>query len=316
MDAAQVMAQIPAIPASPCYTDTMSIRLYQQQLSRFHNTVSKELKWRKEKERKNREGLETAMKANMAKQYGLDQGDVQRMENMKNMSKEQREKLRKEMADKMMLQSKTGMTSVEDVTGIKDAKSKEGKTAYAKSLAKPMEAEKVGDSVNNAKETARIKKLKNLVEEQQYLIKMLNAVETKYEKQYWELENDPFKLDKEREIKEKDSLLVDYDMKGGAPPNPYREHIRLLKIIMCDALTPKFVKITNEYIAAISSKLTQYARLEVLTDEIFKLQNNVNESPMVPGLLQLEKIAQCTGGLGGVFKYRPPEYVEQNTIEE
>jgi hypothetical protein len=303
LDPSSVMAKAPAIPGNLCAVDTASMSMFTNGLVEFNRILDQEKLLRKHREADLKERLEKDIKNKMAKQYGLSQADVQKSENMSKMTKEQRDKMRKEMAEKMMQQSGGSMTSVEDVTGIKDVKTKKGQTAYAKNLVKPMEAEKAANPEKAAADAAKAKKLATLADEQQSLLKSLGAMEAKYERQLWDLDHEPTKSSMEKKMKWYDSCLGAYNTSGGKPPNPYSQPLIDLKKEYCSEFTPRFVEIINYYIAAVSEKLTQYARLEQLDDEIFKLQNGTNESPVVPGLLRLDKITQCTLPLNSINKY-------------
>ncbi len=245
----------------------------------------------------------------LAAEYGLSNSDIQKMKNKK-LSKEEK----KAIADKMM-QEKIGM-SMAEISKLKSM-SKEGKKQWAEAFATQQQANLSGNPDSNKTEEQvamekRIGKDNNTLElakEQQMLMNKIAA-------------SDKIFANKMNQFLKDDSIYVAQLRKGLKPleakmnglPGPSEEEAKSIKRSMktlwtayCGKSSPKYIDILGQSLTDLKANISNFDRLEELSELLGSQTIGLNASPNSKGLMQIEAVKSYASLLLNTFKYGASE---------
>ncbi|HEX2976329.1 MAG TPA: hypothetical protein VHO68_10350 [Bacteroidales bacterium] len=295
-----MLMKIPAV-RSVCGMRTADKDKYISTIRDAEKTIDNELLQRRKEQKSKQEGYEKQAQANVAAQYGISQADIEKMKNSKNLSKEEREKQRREMADKMMMNS--GGITMGEIDQIK------GDTAAQKAWAEGYSTQKMAeqsyDPEATQKEQKHNKNMFDLVSEQKRLTDSLSAAESKYFKQFDELDQNKMRP---VELAEIDSLrsemykLMGVDYGQGGEIEALFASIKSKSIAYCNKYSSQYNDILEGYYKFTKSSIPAWNRLQEITLNITQQQTGVSIQEK-KGTMALECLQRYIGKLESIDKY-------------
>lgn len=294
---------IPKIPdiQSVCGMGMEEKDRYMAQISDASGVLDDELYERRMERKANEKKFEQQAKANVATEYGLSAADMAKMENMKNMSKAERDRTRREMADKMAMN--TGGISMQEIDNIK------GDTAAMRSWGQSYGTQKMAeasvDPQKAQKEQQQNQNMYDLVTLQKKLVDSLNSAEGKYFRKFDELEQDPLIVTLRKEI---DSLrgemssLMGVDAGQGDQIQALFESVKSKSLSYCNRFTSPYLDVLSSYYFYVKASVPAWKRLQKINIRIAELQTGVKMEEK-DGTLALECIQRYMKKLDEVDKY-------------
>lgn len=286
--------KIPSLPKDPCTMYDEEKEAFLLELSQLQDELKAEIEPRKEKIETAYNNAKPEFEKNVAQEYGLSQGDIQKLKNKK-LSKEEKKKI----ADKM-IQERTNI-SMQEIENLKKM-SKDGKEAWAEAYTTEQMATMEGktDSLNivNQKNMNRYE----LAKEQSELAQIVAAEDRKFINKFYEL--DELDSTKSDLLVRRDSLMANLGKDDGRAYEDKVKEILRLELAYCQAMSPGYFSILNDHLASVKSLQTTYYKLEKVNAELNEATLNVkNPDFYSPGLMGLEAINAHIGMLMQAFKY-------------
>jgi hypothetical protein len=236
---------------------------------------------------------------NISKQYGLSEEDMKKLQNDKGMTEEEKNALISKA-----LQNSANI-SLDEVKNV-DKMSEDGKKAWANAYGTEKMAEAQADPDKNKKQQVKAKSLYDLTTMQKHILDSLTAVESKFGKQFADIDNDPeakVMLDHIAKLnKEESDLMGESDTKGMERMNELNRQIKSEKEKYCSKYTPKYIDLLKRYESYTKSCLPVCYRLESISAQQTKLQTGVKMNQK-PGSIGIGKVADYLHLLRGVVKY-------------
>lgn len=314
---------LPEPLGSPCYSDTMSTRLYHEQLGRVNKPLGADIKARKKEVNDYMKAHKDEMKETMIKNSGLT-FTTEQMQKMKQDNKHMTQEQKMKMADEMMQQNAN--ISMKEVQTMKDNAKKED-TAALKRWSQAYTTENMADQPDDqAKIDAEKFKMKSTVDLAKELFDIqakLNGGGGKFTQQLDLLQKDadsawaelqrqiqPY-LDELARINEARSRRIqagnENEESGKADfeaVKKLQEQIHHLKYYYCEPLTSRYVEILKGLNQYLPGTFTDCDRMDELNVEINYRQTGVRMPAEAIGLSSLLAVQNYAGLLGEIQKYR------------
>lgn len=271
------------------------------EIREFSDRIKKEVQERKKGQDVREETYRKQAEQHMADQYGLSQADIQRMKNSENMSQAEQDRMAREMANKMMMN--TSGISMDEIDSFKDDTT--GMTAWAQGYSTQKMAEQSVDPEKTKKEQMHAMSMFDLANAQKNLMDSLYAIETKYGKMFNELDQDSSGNQTLREI---DSLTKKlYDMMGvdygqGGEMEAILSSIKSKCLSYCNKFSSEYNEILTDYRRYVVSSIPAWKRLQVLTERMTEMQTGVMLQE-APGTLAIETIDRLVDRFLSMDKY-------------
>jgi chemotaxis protein histidine kinase CheA len=314
---------LPEPQSSPCYSDTLSTRLYHEQLGRVNKPLGADIKARKKEVNDYMKGHKEEMKETMIKNSGLTFTPEQ-MQKMKQDNKHMTQEQKMKMADEMMQQNAN--ISMKEVQARK-ADSEKKDTAALKRWSQAYATENMADQpADQAKidaEKLKMKSLADISKELSDIQAKLNGGGGKFTKQLDLLQKDADSawVELQRQIQPyldeiaKISEAKARRMEAGAENEEssretfeaikkLQEEIHRLKYYYCEPLTSRYVEILNGLNQYLPGTFDDCDRMDELNVEINYRQTGVRMPVEAIGLSALLAVQNYAGLLGEIQKYR------------
>lgn len=303
-----MISKVPSI-TSVCGMRMAEKDAYMAQISDAEKMLNEELsERRKELKAKDKEYRQQA-ESNVASQYGLSQADMDKMKNTKNMSKEERERTRREMADKMMMNS--GGITMGEIDQIKGDTA--AQRAWAQGYSTQKMAEQSIDPEQQKKAQLQNMNMYELVSLQKKLVDSLNAAEGKYMKKFDEYAKDSSGL---KFLAEIDSLrgklysMMGVDYGQGGEMEALFSSIKNKSLAYCTRYSPPYLDILKDYRLFVSRSIPAWNRLQSITLTITEMQTGVKIEEK-RGTMALECIGRLLDRMGNIDQsYLMSPYVD------
>lgn len=289
-----------------------------QRVGEVHDQLQEEISRRKDEIEAKMESSEGKMMQNAMARTGVSPELMQQMMALEKQSKgatgDQKkayEAQKKAMADQMIQQSMN--ISMGEIDNLKKM-DKAGQTAWATAYATEKKAEVMADPQAIQQKTATDMKNYQLLTKQRQLTDSLNAQQTKYMKQFQDLDNDKNALAIQGQIKELEEKLNEEYKKENRPNDnaikSFTNQIRDLQISYCNLQSPKYLEILSRYKTFMQASIMPYYRLEKLTYQVNASQTGVDMNAE-PGLMGLQQVESFLRRLSDIYKYNhiTPKYV-------
>ena len=305
------LGMLPVPPGNVCSEGEEDAKsAFIQEIGEVHEKLQEEISRRKDEIEAKMEANEGKMMQNAMARTGVSPELMQQMKALEKQSKgasgDQKkayEAQKKAMADQMMQENMN--ISMGEIDNLKKM-DKAGQTAWATAYATEKKAEVMADPQAVQKKTAADMKNYQLVTKQRQLADSLNAQQTKYMKQFEELENDKNALALVTQIDELEEKLNEEYKKENRPNDDVikslTNRIRDLQINYCNLQSPKYLEILSRYKTFMQASLMSYYRLEKLTNQVTASQTGV-EMNAKPGLMGLENVKAYLSRLSNVYQY-------------
>ncbi len=298
----EFLGRIPSLPDGTCSMKRVEKENYLNELSKLHEELKDEIDRRRQTVEDNYAGSEEQMKQNMAKEYGLSQSDMQKLE-----KDEMSEEEKQAMINKMV-QQKTNL-SMEELKKLKNM-SKEGQKAWAEAYSTEQMANAQADPEAAQKEQSKNKERYELAKEQSQILQRLKALGEKYFHKIQELD----KIDSVAsiELEQKRKPLMEKIGSVGDETDIV-EAVRAIERDYCGKLTPKYLDIIAERYSDLKKSLPDFYRLEEVNAKLNQITTGIKKDLSSPGLLALEAVDEYVTLLQSCFKYAnytfPDDYV-------
>ena len=290
------LSMLPAIPGNVCTEENDEKNIFFDKLDSISELIENERSRRSEENDANSDVYEKQMTENVAKQYGLSQEEIEKLQNEDEMSEEETEALISEA-----LQNSSNL-STEEIKNLEKL-NKEGTDAWSEAYGDEKMAEIQSDPQKNQEEQLKNKGTYELSALQKHIIDSLKAVESKFAQQFAEIDKDPkakIKLDNINKLELEALNLMGEGNQAKAIE--LRGMIKTEKEKYCNTYTPDYLKILENYKTYTKSCLPVCYRLEAISTQLTKLQTGV-EIKQEPGLIGIGKVADYLGKLRGAYKY-------------
>jgi hypothetical protein len=289
-----------------------------QKIVEIRDLLTDEIARRKDEIEAKMESNEGKMMQNAMARSGVSPGLMQQMMALEKQSKgasgEQKKAYdakKKAMVDQMM-QEKMNI-SMGEVENLKKM-DKAGQTAWATAYATEKKAEVMADPQTVQKKTATDMKNYQLLTKQRQLTDSLNAQQTKYMKQFQDLDIDKNAVALQTQIEGLEKKLnLEYEKQNRPNDDAIRSfsnQIRDLQISYCNLQSPKYLEILSRYKTFMQASIMPYYRLEKLTYQVTASQTGVDINAE-PGLMGLQQVESFLRHLSDIYKYShiTPKYV-------
>lgn len=298
------LSMLPAIPQGVC-SDEIEVRNnFIDKLDSISELIDNETSRRNANIDANSEDYEKQAMNKFAKQYGLSQEDIKKLQNEEDMSEQEKDAL----INKALQNS--GNISLDEVKNLKKM-SKEGKEAWAEAYGTEKMAEIQSDPQKNQDEQLKNKSLYELTAMQKHIIDSIKAVESKFAKQFEDIDNDKeakTMLDNisklEREVGE---MMGELSESEKVKFDALVQKLQAEKDKYCNKYTPQYIAILQRYESYTKSCLPVCYRLEKISAQLAKLQTGV-DMKQEPGSVAIGKVAGYLDKLRGVYKYNLNKY--------
>lgn len=298
------LSMLPAIPDNVCSDEINARNNFIAKLDSISELIENETSRRKENIDANSEDYEKQVMNKFAKQYGLSQEDMKKLQNDDEMTDAEKDALINKA-----LQNSANI-SLDEVKNLKKM-SKEGKEAWAEAYSTEKMAEIQADPQKNQDEQLKNKSLFELTAMQKHIIDSIKAVESKFAKQFEDIDKDKdakTMLDNisklEREIGQ---MMGELSESEQVKFDALVQKLKSEKDKYCSKYTPQYIAILQRYESYTKSCLPVCYRLEKISAQLSKLQTGV-DMKQEPGSLAIGKVAGYLGKLRGVYKYNLYKY--------
>lgn len=293
------LSMLPAIPKNACSDEIDARNNFIAKLDSISELIENERSRRNENIESNSEVYEKQAMDKFAKQYGLSQEDIKKLQNDDNMTDEEKDAI----INKALQNS--GNISLDEVKNLKKM-SKEGKEAWAEAYSTEKMAEIQADQQKNQDEQLKNKSLYELTTMQKHIIDSLKAIESKFAKQFEDIDKDKeakTMLDNISKLeKEIGEMMGELGENEAAKFDALVQKLQTEKEKYCNKYTPQYIAILQRYETYTKSCLPVCYRLEKISAQLTKLQTGV-DMKQEPGLIGIGKVADYLGKLRGVYKY-------------
>jgi len=313
------LGMLPVPPGSVCSEGEDDAKsAFIQKIGEVHDQLQEEISRRKDEIEAKMKSSEGKMMQNAMARTGVSPELMQQMMALEKQSKgasgDQKkayEAQKKAMADQMIQQSMN--ISMSEIDNLKKM-DKAGQTAWATAYATEKKAEVMADPQAVQQKTATDMKNYQLLTKQRQLTDSLNAQQTKYMKQFQDLDNDKNAVALQTQIEGLEKKLnLEYEKQNR--PNDdaiksFTNQIRDLQISYCNLQSPKYLEILSRYKTFMQASIMPYYRLEKLTYQVTASQTGV-EMNAEPGLMGLQQVESFLRQLSDIYKYNhiTPKYV-------
>jgi len=289
------IGMLPAIPTNECSMKIAEHNKYISYVDSVLQLIGIEQERRNNEMNANADVTEKQVLDNTSKKFGLSEEDMKKLQNDKGMTEEEKNALINKA-----LQNSANI-SLDEVKNL-DKMDKAGQDSWANAYGTEKMAEAQANPDNNQKQQGKAKSLYELTTMQKHILDSLTAVETKFGKQFADLDNDPeakVMLDNIAKLnKEASDLMGEGDNAG---MNKMSE-LNSEKEKYCSKYTPKYVDLLKKYESYTKSCLPVCYRLENISAQQTQLQTGVKMKQQ-PGLIGIGKVADYLHLLRGVVKY-------------
>lgn len=290
------MSMLPAIPGNACADEIYAKNIFFDKLDSISELIENERSRRAEENDANSDVYEKQMMDNAAKQYGLSQEEIEKLQNEDEMTEEETEALINKA-----LQNSNNL-SMEEIKNLEKL-NKEGTEAWSEAYGDEKMAEIQSDPEKNQEEQLKNKSTYELGALQKHIIDSLKAVESKFAQQFAEIDKDPnakITLDNINKLELEALALMGEG--GNEKAVALQEKINVEKEKYCNKYTPAYLDVLKRYDSYTKSCLRVCYRLEAISAQLTKLQTGV-DMKQEPGLVGIGKVADYLGKLRGVYKY-------------
>lgn len=315
--------RLPKPLSGPCYSDTLSTRLFKQQLDSASKFLRLDIKARKKEVNIYMKGHKEEMKETMIKNSGLTFTPEQ-MQKMKQDNKHMSQEQKMKLADEMMQQNAN--ISMNEVQARKTDSEKKDTAAlkrWSQAYATENMADQPADQAKIDAEKLKMKSLADLSKELSDLQAKLNGGGDKFTQQLDLLQKDsdsawvelqrqiqPY-LDEIARINEarlrrieegnenEESGKADFEA-----VKKQQEYIHSLKYYYCEPLTSRYVEILNGLNQYLPGSFDDCNHMDELNVEINYRQTGVRMPAETIGLSSLLAVQNYAGLLGEIQKYR------------
>jgi hypothetical protein len=298
------MKLVPAFPEKICLCDPSVRDAFTSSVSQLRQNILDDANQREQQISDFMHSKQEDLKANMVKNSGMSEADIQKLKNGKGMT--QAEKM--EMANRMM-QQKTNI-SMEEAQNLKKM-SKAGKEAWAQGYATEQQAmTQTGVQQKNPMAEMSLT-MTALMNEQTALVSKLQAMELDL-KQKIEQINGKAQSDKilmEKELEPFYQIINSHNGEGATQKDidndrKAREQVRLRQVKYCEKFTPEVLAFLKDCKTTIESAYGDYDHLEEIQYQIVESQSGKKMSYTLTHINSIRAVATYLGYVEGIFKYR------------
>jgi len=294
-------SNLPAIPGSGCEDNKETIEKFMDRLGPVAKELGDNVAERRRAMKKWNEKNSKKMMENAVDMPGFE-GKSQ--DEMKKLSKAER----KRMAEKMM-EDKYGV-SMQDLKNQKKAQ-REGKTMANVDFAKTMAGEQQANDLMKSKGQREADKQKvvdagRLAKEHDQLAREVLGLRGKFNSKVVELEKDKTSLALKKGYEDEEERLEEMQRDGKSNCKDLDAQMKTIntrKKAYCGYMSPRYLKILNDYRVAIQVALPRHDRLDQVASEIQKNQTGVGLSNASKGLNGLETVQDYARLLAGAYTY-------------
>jgi len=290
------ISMLPAIPQNPCADDKESSNAFFTKLDSISFLMDNEFTLRQEESENNSEDFEKENMNKIASQYGLSQGELEKLQNDENLSEEEQA----ELINKIM--KKKYDISLKEVENLEKL-DKEGQNAWSEAYTDQKMAEVQYDTEKNEAQQIELKNSYELGVMRKHLTDSLTAIESKFAQQFDEIDKDP--KQKEQSTKIMNLSIEANNLMGEGTKAKLDAMVEKLRVEMdayCNNYTNKYVEILRRYESYTKSCLPVCYKLEKIIAQHTKLQTGV-EMKYTPGYVGLQKVLGYRNMLRGAYKY-------------
>ena len=301
-DPSYFLSMIPELPNDAC-SERDSINPFLEKVHKLSQELNEEIAERKGLVKPDVQDIENQLKKNAAKDIGLSDADLQKLNNKK-LTKEEKEAI----IDKILKE--------QNLKSLKNTKTEAGKKEWAKNYATQQQAilmskmenpdsAKSKEQLEMEKNLGKNKELYDLAQEQQLILNKIHAADKKFTNQMEELnKKDAIATIEYNNAVEglKKSLYAD------PPPGPevrkeLQEAIKDQGKIYCSKLTPDFCDVLKSAYNSLISLTPDYKRLGEVNPELNKAMLKTDKDLYSPVLIHLYAIRDYVGWLSQVYMY-------------
>jgi hypothetical protein len=318
---------LPALLTGPCYSDTMSTRLYHQQLDSVSKFLGADITARKKEVNNYMKAHKEEMKETMMKNSGLTLTPEQ-MQKMKQDNKHMSQEQKMKMADDMM--QKNANISMKEVQKMEAQKDNPAAVkGWSQAYATENMADQPDDQAKIEAERLKKKSLADLSKELSDLQAKLTGGGGKFSQQLDLLQKDADsawvelqkqiqpQLDEIARINEARSSRIEAgneneesDKEDFEAVKKLQEQIHRLKYYYCEPLTSRYVEILNGLNQYLPGSFDDYDHMDELNVEINYRQTGIRMPSEAIGLSALESVKNYTELLSKIQKYRLVDHKE------
>ncbi|RPI62078.1 MAG: hypothetical protein EHM44_07480 [Ignavibacteriales bacterium] len=290
------VGMLPAIPGNACLDQLAVKNAFFNKIDSISELIENERSRRDEEIDANSDVYEKQAMDKIAKQYGLSQEELEKLQNEDEMTEEETEALISKA-----LQNSNNL-STEEIKNLEKL-NKEGTEAWSEAYGDEKMAEIQSDPEKNQEEQLKNKNTYELGTLQKHILDSLKAVESKFAQQFAEIDKDPEAKIMIKNIDEWELEALALMGEGNnAKAIALQEKINAEKEKYCNKYTPAYLDVLKRYDSYTKSCLPVCYRLEAISAQLTKLQTGV-DMKQEPGLVGIGKVADYLGKLRGVYKY-------------
>lgn len=289
------LGMLPKIPGSACSRNIDAQTEFLNKIEEVKELIDNELSSREEEIDSNSDELEKQALKKVAKQYGLSENELKKLQD-EDLTDEESDAL----VDKALHNSSNlSLGEIKNQNKMSD----KGQEAWAEAYGTEKMADIQSATSENEIKQLQTKNLYELTALQKHLLDSIGAIESKFQQQFAAINHDPeskVMLDNIHQWELKAiELMGDGNDAGGTALN---EKINAEKARYCNKYTPEYINILERYESYTKSCLSTCYRLELISARQTKLQTGVKIKQQ-PGLLGIKKVSDYRGVLQGVFQY-------------
>lgn len=297
----QFLSSLPKPPTDVCNSKGEERGEYMRRLNPYADKLKEELKYLTKDEKKNTKKLEEDMTKKVAADFNMSPEEIQQLRNTKKMTKAQRDSL----ANKL-LQGQNMNLTVEDMRKAKDIKTKEGKSAWATSVANEQAAEWQGNPKKINKVDSSGRTAFDISKELDKLRTELFSRTATWNKKMDEIEMDTIrtrKLQDMKELKEIADTLIGDDLKPGRKRDIMMAQLKAMQESYCSEYADKYKDLLSQYYTTLITDLRKYDRIDELLNEQNKKTTGTDVEMIKEGFSAYKAIEQYMDRLLSAYRY-------------
>jgi len=289
------LGMLPKIPGSACSKEPKARTEFMNKIEEVNELIENEISSREEESDSNSDELEAQAMKKYAKQYGLSEKELKKLQD-EDLSDEESDAL----VDKALKSSsKISLGEIKNMDKMNDP----GQAAWAEALATEKMAKIQSAPSENEIKQIQTKNLYELTVLQKHLLDSIGAIESKFSQQFAKIQHDPDAKTMLDNISRLNIQLSGLMGEGNeAEGRSTGEKLDTEKMHYCNKYTPVYINILKSYEAYTKSCLTTCYRLELISARLTKLQTGVATNQQL-GLLGLKKVLEYRSALQGVYQY-------------
>jgi len=304
--AAEYMKQVPELPDSICFCDQQVLSAFSESLGQLKETISTDAEDRNRQIEEYMQSHEGDMKANMAKNSGMTDEEIKKLESGKDMTDDEKEA----MANRIMQQKAN--VSLDEMKNVGNL-SKEGQQAWAQGYSTEQMAMSQVNPQSTSPTNLDPKSMNELIEVSNALRTKLTTMENDLRRKYnaIEQEADSEKIAMDKELKPLfdgfrglNTGESNYSKASDDRYNALVKKISDRQKQYCPKYTPRMLAFIKEAKATIPKYFADYDQQEVLGIQLAAAQTGTKIEPKITGVYSIQAVNFYLDFFTDVFKFR------------